>query len=103
VIEAGRVGGGVRGNNTAKVAAVQSAVYSSVRRAHGGRSAADYAAREMWPRWSGSALERYGVAHRGRRGSGQERRFFVYHTVRSICWGGFLMCMTPGVVQAACG
>ncbi|MDQ3764277.1 MAG: FAD-dependent oxidoreductase [Actinomycetota bacterium] len=44
VIEANRVGGGVTGNNTAKVTALQSTVYSSLQRAHGRQAAADYAA-----------------------------------------------------------
>jgi glycine/D-amino acid oxidase-like deaminating enzyme/nitrite reductase/ring-hydroxylating ferredoxin subunit len=44
VIEANRVGCGVTGNNTAKVTALQSTVYSSLQRAHDQRAAADYAA-----------------------------------------------------------
>ena len=47
VIEADRVGGGVTGNNTAKVTALQSTVYSSLQRAHGKEAAADYAAGSM--------------------------------------------------------
>lgn len=44
VLEAGRVGGGATGNNTAKVTALQASVYSTVARAHGPAAAADYAA-----------------------------------------------------------
>ncbi|HSL09488.1 MAG TPA: FAD-dependent oxidoreductase [Pseudonocardiaceae bacterium] len=44
VVEANRVGSGVTGNNTAKVTALQSTVYSSLQRAHGRQAAADYAA-----------------------------------------------------------
>ena len=47
VIEADRVGGGATGNNTAKVTALQSTVYSSLQRAHGKEAAADYAAGSM--------------------------------------------------------
>jgi glycine/D-amino acid oxidase-like deaminating enzyme/nitrite reductase/ring-hydroxylating ferredoxin subunit len=44
VIEADRVGGGVTGNNTGKVTALQATVYSALLRAHGQQAAADYAA-----------------------------------------------------------
>ena len=44
VVEANRVGAGVTGNNTAKVTALQSTMYSSLQRAHGRQAAADYAA-----------------------------------------------------------
>ncbi|MCA1708862.1 MAG: FAD-binding oxidoreductase, partial [Actinobacteria bacterium] len=47
VIEADRVGLGVTGNNTAKVTALQSTVYSSLQRAHGKEAATDYAAGSM--------------------------------------------------------
>ncbi|RKT54898.1 FAD-dependent oxidoreductase [Saccharothrix australiensis] len=47
VIEAERVGGGVSGNNTAKVTALQSTVYSSITDRHGYRAAADYAAASL--------------------------------------------------------
>ncbi|HEX8870685.1 MAG TPA: FAD-binding oxidoreductase, partial [Lentzea sp.] len=43
VLEADRVASGVSGNNTAKVTALQSTVYSQVRRAHGIAAATDYA------------------------------------------------------------
>ncbi|TWP44373.1 FAD-dependent oxidoreductase [Lentzea tibetensis] len=43
VLEAGRVGGGASGNNTAKVTALQSTVYTTVTRTHGPAAAADYA------------------------------------------------------------
>ena len=44
LIEADRVGGGVTGNNTAKVSALQSTMYSTIRRQHDAAAAADYAA-----------------------------------------------------------
>jgi glycine/D-amino acid oxidase-like deaminating enzyme/nitrite reductase/ring-hydroxylating ferredoxin subunit len=44
VLEAGQVGGGVSGNNTAKVTALQSTMYSTVEREHGSQAAAGYAA-----------------------------------------------------------
>ena len=44
LIEADRVGGGVTGNNTAKVSALQSTMYSSIRHQHDAAAAADYAA-----------------------------------------------------------
>ncbi|GAA0221586.1 FAD-dependent oxidoreductase [Saccharothrix mutabilis subsp. mutabilis] len=44
VVEADRVGGGVSGNNTAKVTALQSTVYSTIADKHGQSAAADYAA-----------------------------------------------------------
>ena len=43
VLEADRVASGVSGNNTAKVTALQSTVYSQITRAHGIAAAADYA------------------------------------------------------------
>lgn len=43
VLEADRVASGVSGNNTAKVTALQSTVYSQIRRTHGLAAAADYA------------------------------------------------------------
>jgi glycine/D-amino acid oxidase-like deaminating enzyme/nitrite reductase/ring-hydroxylating ferredoxin subunit len=43
VIEADRVAGGATGNNTAKVTALQSTVYSSLQQVHGQQAAADYA------------------------------------------------------------
>ncbi|MEU4447080.1 FAD-dependent oxidoreductase [Actinosynnema sp. NPDC050801] len=43
VVEAERVGGGVSGNNTAKVTALQSTVYSKIVRKHSAEVAADYA------------------------------------------------------------
>ncbi|SER60497.1 Glycine/D-amino acid oxidase [Lentzea xinjiangensis] len=43
VLEAGRVASGVSGNNTAKVTALQSTVYSQIRRKHGLAAATDYA------------------------------------------------------------
>ncbi|MET8759140.1 FAD-dependent oxidoreductase [Lentzea sp. NPDC004782] len=43
VLEADRVASGVSGNNTAKVTALQSTVYSQIRRAHGLAAATDYA------------------------------------------------------------
>jgi glycine/D-amino acid oxidase-like deaminating enzyme/nitrite reductase/ring-hydroxylating ferredoxin subunit len=43
VLEADRVASGVSGNNTAKVTALQSTVYSQIRRAHGIAAATDYA------------------------------------------------------------
>ncbi|WP_112269702.1 FAD-dependent oxidoreductase [Lentzea terrae] len=43
VLEADRVASGVSGNNTAKVTALQSTVYSQIRRAHGISAATDYA------------------------------------------------------------
>ncbi|WP_028059867.1 FAD-dependent oxidoreductase [Candidatus Solirubrobacter pratensis] len=43
VIEAGRVGHGVTGCNTAKVTALQGTVYTTIRRAHGPEAAAVYA------------------------------------------------------------
>lgn len=55
VVEAGRVGGGVTGNNTAKVSALQSTMYSSLCRLHGPAAAADYAA------GSAAAVERVAV------------------------------------------
>lgn len=47
VLEAGRVGAGVSGNNTAKVTALQSTVYSKITEKHGDEAAADYAAASM--------------------------------------------------------
>jgi glycine/D-amino acid oxidase-like deaminating enzyme/nitrite reductase/ring-hydroxylating ferredoxin subunit len=44
LIEADRVGGGVTGNNTAKVSALQSTMYSTIRHQHDAAAAADYAA-----------------------------------------------------------
>ncbi|MFS8099523.1 FAD-dependent oxidoreductase [Lentzea alba] len=44
VLEADRVASGVSGNNTAKVTALQSTVYSQITRAHGPAAALDYAA-----------------------------------------------------------
>jgi glycine/D-amino acid oxidase-like deaminating enzyme/nitrite reductase/ring-hydroxylating ferredoxin subunit len=44
VVEAVRAGGGVTGNNTGKITALQSTMYSSLQRAHGREAAADYAA-----------------------------------------------------------
>ncbi|SFP04730.1 Glycine/D-amino acid oxidase [Amycolatopsis arida] len=44
VVEADRVGSGASGNNTAKVTALQSTVYSTITRRHGREAAADYAA-----------------------------------------------------------
>ncbi|MDQ3886480.1 MAG: FAD-dependent oxidoreductase [Actinomycetota bacterium] len=44
VLEANRAGGGVTGNNTAKVSALQSTMYSTIRSQHGTAAAADYAA-----------------------------------------------------------
>src|ERR1041384_3613784 len=43
VLEAGRVASGVSGNNTAKVTALQSTVYSQIRGRHGLAAATDYA------------------------------------------------------------
>ncbi|MFC3895145.1 FAD-dependent oxidoreductase [Lentzea rhizosphaerae] len=43
VLEADRVASGVSGNNTAKVTALQSTVYSQIRRTHGLAAATDYA------------------------------------------------------------
>jgi len=43
LIEADRVGGGVSGNNTAKVTALQSTMYSTLERVHGADAAASYA------------------------------------------------------------
>jgi len=43
VLEAVRVGSGVTGNTTAKVSALQSTVYSTIRRSHGEEAAATYA------------------------------------------------------------
>ena len=43
LLEADRVGSGVSGNNTAKVTALQSTVYSTIERKHDARAAADYA------------------------------------------------------------
>ncbi|MEV8442036.1 FAD-dependent oxidoreductase [Actinosynnema sp. NPDC051121] len=43
LVEADRVGSGVSGNNTAKVTALQSTVYSTIERKHGAEAAADYA------------------------------------------------------------
>jgi glycine/D-amino acid oxidase-like deaminating enzyme/nitrite reductase/ring-hydroxylating ferredoxin subunit len=43
VVEAGRVGGGVTGNNTAKVTALQSTVYSGIRSRYGAAAAEGYA------------------------------------------------------------
>ncbi|RJQ76615.1 FAD-dependent oxidoreductase [Pseudonocardiaceae bacterium YIM PH 21723] len=43
VLEAGRVGHGVSGNNTAKVTALQSSMYSTLERRHSGAVAARYA------------------------------------------------------------
>ncbi|CAM4179026.1 FAD-dependent oxidoreductase [Kibdelosporangium persicum] len=47
VLEAGRVGSGVSGNNTAKVTALQSTVYSTITRKHGEYAARDYAAASL--------------------------------------------------------
>jgi glycine/D-amino acid oxidase-like deaminating enzyme/nitrite reductase/ring-hydroxylating ferredoxin subunit len=47
VLEAGRVGAGVSGNNTAKVTALQSTVYSTITSKHGEGAAVDYAAASM--------------------------------------------------------
>jgi len=47
VVEADRVGGGVSGNNTAKVTALQSTVYSTITDKHGTGAAADYAAASL--------------------------------------------------------
>ncbi|MGH3625127.1 MAG: FAD-dependent oxidoreductase [Sciscionella sp.] len=47
VIEADRVGSGATGNNTAKVSALQSTVYSAITRQHGRDAAADYGAASM--------------------------------------------------------
>jgi glycine/D-amino acid oxidase-like deaminating enzyme/nitrite reductase/ring-hydroxylating ferredoxin subunit len=47
VIEADRVGSGVSGNNTAKVTALQSTVYSRITDLHGVDAATDYAAASM--------------------------------------------------------
>ncbi|WP_433259843.1 FAD-dependent oxidoreductase [Actinosynnema sp. CS-041913] len=44
VVEADRIGSGVSGNNTAKVTALQSTVYSTLADKHGIRAAIDYAA-----------------------------------------------------------
>jgi glycine/D-amino acid oxidase-like deaminating enzyme len=44
VLEAGRVGSGVSGNNTAKVTALQSTMYSTLERIHSAEVAAAYAA-----------------------------------------------------------
>jgi glycine/D-amino acid oxidase-like deaminating enzyme/nitrite reductase/ring-hydroxylating ferredoxin subunit len=44
LVEADRVGSGVSGNNTAKVTALQSTVYSTIERTHSAAVAADYAA-----------------------------------------------------------
>jgi glycine/D-amino acid oxidase-like deaminating enzyme/nitrite reductase/ring-hydroxylating ferredoxin subunit len=44
LLEAERVGAGVSGNNTAKVTALQSTMYSTVERDHGAKAAAGYAA-----------------------------------------------------------
>jgi len=44
VIDANRVASGATGNNTAKVTALQSTMYSALERAHGQHAAADYAA-----------------------------------------------------------
>lgn len=44
VLEARRVGSGATGNNTAKVSALQSKVYSTIASKHGAAAAADYAA-----------------------------------------------------------
>ncbi|ONI86809.1 [Fe-S]-binding protein [Saccharothrix sp. ALI-22-I] len=43
LVEADRVGSGVSGNNTAKVTALQSTVYSTIERKHSAEAAADYA------------------------------------------------------------
>ncbi|MFI9007761.1 FAD-dependent oxidoreductase [Actinosynnema sp. NPDC053489] len=43
LVEADRVGSGVSGNNTAKVTALQSTVYSTIVKKHGAAAAADYA------------------------------------------------------------
>ncbi|WP_447008198.1 FAD-dependent oxidoreductase [Saccharothrix isguenensis] len=43
VVEADRIGSGVSGNNTAKVTALQSTVYSTIERKHSAEVAADYA------------------------------------------------------------
>jgi glycine/D-amino acid oxidase-like deaminating enzyme/nitrite reductase/ring-hydroxylating ferredoxin subunit len=47
VVEAGRVGAGVSGNNTAKVTALQSTVLTSIGRARGTEVADEYAARSL--------------------------------------------------------
>jgi glycine/D-amino acid oxidase-like deaminating enzyme/nitrite reductase/ring-hydroxylating ferredoxin subunit len=47
VLEAGRVAAGVSGNNTAKVTALQSTVYSKIAGKHGESAAADYAAASL--------------------------------------------------------
>lgn len=47
VLEAGRVGAGVSGNNTAKVTALQATVYSTITARHGQAAAADYAAASL--------------------------------------------------------
>jgi glycine/D-amino acid oxidase-like deaminating enzyme/nitrite reductase/ring-hydroxylating ferredoxin subunit len=47
VVEADRVGTGVSGNNTAKVTALQSTLYSSIVQRHGETGAADYAAASL--------------------------------------------------------
>lgn len=47
VLEAGRVGAGVSGNNTAKVTALQSTVYSTILQKHGEYAARDYAAASL--------------------------------------------------------
>jgi len=44
VVEAARIGSGVSGNNTAKVTALQSTMYSTITGRHGRAAAADYAA-----------------------------------------------------------
>jgi glycine/D-amino acid oxidase-like deaminating enzyme/nitrite reductase/ring-hydroxylating ferredoxin subunit len=43
LIEAGTIGAGVSGNNTAKVTALQATTYSTIRNRHGDDAAADYA------------------------------------------------------------
>ncbi|MFD1146189.1 FAD-dependent oxidoreductase [Saccharothrix hoggarensis] len=43
LVEADRVGSGVSGNNTAKVTALQSTMYSTIEKKHGADAAADYA------------------------------------------------------------
>jgi glycine/D-amino acid oxidase-like deaminating enzyme/nitrite reductase/ring-hydroxylating ferredoxin subunit len=47
VLEAGRVGAGASGNNTAKVTALQSTMYSTISSQHGEDAAADYAAASL--------------------------------------------------------
>jgi glycine/D-amino acid oxidase-like deaminating enzyme/nitrite reductase/ring-hydroxylating ferredoxin subunit len=47
VAEAGRVGAGVSGNNTAKVTALQSTMLSNIRRVRGSEVAAEYAVRSL--------------------------------------------------------